>query len=316
MSTPITISIPDVVGDVAEQIKQQITQHAPADSVIVETYDTEPASTEEWITRIQYADGIVLGWKLPDEALDAASRLQVISFLGTGVADQVSIPSCTARGIKALNVSGYGDNAVAEHAIALLFAAWHQIPMLNTDVHSGTWTEVSRKELQGSTLGIIGYGGIGRRVAEIASSIGMHVKIWSRSLKAGTELAHGVVTPLKEVLSSSDAISVHLALNPETINFINEESFNAMQDGVVFINTARADVVDTEALVAALHKGKVVSTGVDVFSSEPVPANNPLLGAPNAILTPHIAYNTENAVKKLNEMGTANLIEHFWPRTR
>ncbi|HUH53105.1 MAG TPA: NAD(P)-dependent oxidoreductase [Microbacteriaceae bacterium] len=313
MSTKIKISLPDTVGEDATEIEQIIMSHAPADSVIVETYSEEPVNIQEWIDRTKDVDGIVLGWKYPDEALNAAKNMKAISFMGTGIADQLNLATCEERGIAAYNVTGYGDNAVAELAIALMFATWHKIPTLNNEVHSGTWTEVNRRELQGSTLGIIGYGGIGKRVAEIADCLGMHIKIWSRSLTPGSKLDHGEAATLDEVLASSDVVSVHLALNPETINFINAASFAKMKDGAVFLNTARADVVDTDALVEALKNGKIASAGVDVFSSEPVPADNPLLGIPNAVLTPHIGYNTENAVKKLHEIGTLNLVKHFWP---
>lgn len=309
----ITISIPDVVGDSADLIRSILERESPSDNLTVVTYPDEPASTAEWVRRIQYADGVILGWKLPDEALAAAERLAAISFLGTGAADQLSLPLCEERGIAVHTVSGYGDNAVAEHTIALLFAAWHQIPTLNSGVHAGQWVESSRRELRGSTLGIIGYGGIAQRVAAMADALGMYVRIWSRSLTPGAELPHGTASTLEDVLSLAHAVSVHLALTAETVGFIDESLLSQLRPGAIFLNTARAGVVDTDALVGALRDGRISQAGIDVFSEEPVAADNPLLGLPNAVLTPHIAYNTANAVRALNEMATRNLIRHFWP---
>lgn len=316
MNNVVKISIPDLVGDLAAEVEGIIRQHAPDGSVDIETYNAEPANTDEWIERTKDAHGVVLGWSIPDEALEAATQLKALTFFGTGIADQVSLPICEARGIRAYNVTGYGNNAVAEHTMALIFAAWHQVPALNNAVHAGNWPEVERREMRGSSLGIVGYGGIGKRVAELASGMGMDVRVWSRSLTPGTDIPHGTVHTLEEVLAESDALSVHLALNPKTHNFINATTFQAMKPGVVFVNTARGDIVDTDALVSALDQGIVATAAVDVFTSEPVSQDNPLLGMNNAILTPHIAYNTVNAVKSLTEFGTMNLVRHFWPDTQ
>lgn len=314
MSTKIKISIPNTAGEEGLLIADAVIAGAPADSVEVMTYDEDPQTTEEWIERTRDADAILLGWKIPDEAILAAENLKAISFFGTGIADQVSLPICEERGIATYNVSGYGDNAVAEHTIALLFTVWNQVSKLDAEVHSGGWSEPEREELRGSTLGIVGYGGIGKRVAELATLIGMNVKVWSRALEAGTKLAHGVAASLDEVLETSDAVSLHLALNPHTINFINADSFAKMKDGAILINTARGDVVNTDDLAAALKSGKLMGAGIDVFSSEPVPKDNPLIGLPGAVLTPHIGYNTTNAVTKLRALGIKNILDHFWSK--
>lgn len=313
MTDPITICLPDVHGNGAETIKEIILKHVPADKVTIRTFSSEPTSTAEWIERTEDADGIMLGWKLPYEALLAAGQLKAVSFLGTGIADQISLPTCDARSIATYVVSGYGDNAVAEHTIALLYSVWNSVPQLNSDVHAGSWPELTRTELLGSTLGIVGYGGIGRRVAEVAEAIGMRVLVYSRSLNAGDSLPQGTAATLDEVLSQSDAITLHLALRPDTRHFIDSDSFKKMKHGVVFLNTSRADIVDNEALGTALRSGRLRGAGVDVFSPEPVDPGNPLLGISQAVLTPHIGYNTDNAVAALMRLGTLNLIRHFWP---
>ena len=313
MSDEVIISIPDVHGEGLEAITGILHEHLAGESVDIRSFKTAPSSTDDWITRTQDAHGVILGWKFPDDALAATKDLRAVSFLGTGIADQISLPTCEEKGISTYVVSGYGDNAVAEHTLALLFSAWNSVPQLNASLHAGTWGVVSRTELRGSTLGIIGYGGIGQRVAEIASRIGMRVLVWSRSLKVGDTLPHGTVASFEDVLSQSDAVSVHLALRPETRHFIDASAFARMKPGVVFVNTARADIVDIEALVAALHEGRVRTTGIDVFSTEPAPLDDPLIGIPQAILTPHVGYNSENAVAALMRLGTINLIRHFWP---
>lgn len=313
MNARVVLSLPDLSSETAREVETHIREHAPKEGYEIRTYPEEPRNVQEWSERLEGVDGIVLGWKIPDEALKQAESLRAISFLGTGIADNVSLPLCEEKGIETYTVSGYGDNAVAEHTIALMLAAWHDITELNRATHSGAWNEVSRRELRGSTLGIIGYGGIGQRVAEIAVSFGLNVLVWSRSLTPGDTLAVGQAVALEELLERSDIVSVHLALNPETRGFMSGERLARLKPGAVLVNTARADVVDTEALANALQTGAISRAGIDVFSREPVAIDNPLLGVREAILTPHIAYNTENAVKKLNELGTLNLVRHFWP---
>jgi D-3-phosphoglycerate dehydrogenase len=285
----------------------------------VELHPNVPDSVDEWVRRTRAADAIILSWGLPTEVLRSAERLRVISFCGTGVSDHVDLNVAAERGIEVLPVRGYGDNAVAEHALGLLFSVLMRVPAADKAVRSGRWGDdpewesnwPPRWELRGKRVGVVGLGGIGRRFAELAAACGMEVVAWSRGTE-GVDQRMGIrLLSLRELFATSDAISLHLALNDDTKRMIDDTLLRSMKPSAVLINTARGGLVDTGALAAALDERRILGAGIDVFDSEPAEAGNPLLGSVHAVLTPHSGFNTLEASAELMRLAVKNVVDYF-----
>ena len=272
-----------------------------------------PANPQEWRERIEAADGVLLGWPLPSGVLSNCPNVQVVSFTGTGVTDAVDLEEAHKRGITVTNVTGYGDNAVAEHTVALLLSLVRDIPALDRSVRDGLWLSGEPAlELQGCRLGLVGFGGIGSRVAAIAKALGMEVVAWTRRPDPARAEAHGITfVPLEELIQTSDVVSVHVALTGETHRLIDGEMLAMLKPGAVLINTARGDVLDEEAVVAALLDGRLAGAALDVFIDEPLRADHPLRSLDRVVLTPHVAFNTQLAAQALMDRAVQNLIDHF-----
>jgi len=227
---------------------------------------------------------------MPTEEVDRCDALKHIVFLGTGPASYMSLADMAARGIKVHIIRNYGDTAVAEHTIALLLASCRDIARMDREVRAGTWVPHEGVQLLGKTLGVIGLGGIGGEVLRIGRGLGMEVIAWNRTSKPGAPLV-----PLDELLERSDVISMNLTLNDETRGFLGPAQFAAMKPGVIFVNTARAGLVDETALIAALRTGRIRHAGLDVFHAEPLKPDNPLARMENVTLTAHAAFRTLEA---------------------
>jgi D-3-phosphoglycerate dehydrogenase len=227
---------------------------------------------------------------MPTEFVDRCDALKHIVFLGTGPASYMSLADMAARHIKVHIIKGYGDTAVAEHTIALLLASCRDIARMDREVRAGTWTPHEGVQLLGKTLGVIGTGGIGGEVVRIGRGLGMEVIAWNRTPKPGAPLV-----PLDDLLTRSDVISMNLTLNDETRGFLGPAQFARMKPGVIFVNTARAGLVDEAAFIAALRSGRIRHAGLDVFHAEPLKPNNPLAAMANVTLTAHAAFRTLEA---------------------
>jgi D-3-phosphoglycerate dehydrogenase len=227
---------------------------------------------------------------MPTPLVDQCDALKHVVFLGTGPASYMSLADLAARNIKVHIIKGYGDTAVAEHSIALLFAACRDIARMDREVRAGTWTPYEGVQLLGKTLGVIGLGGIGSEVARIGRGMGMEVIAWNRTPKPGAALM-----PLDELLARSDVISMNLTLNDETRGFLKAEHFARMKPGVIFVNTARAGLVDEAAFLDALGNGPIRHAGLDVFHDEPLKPDHPLARMQNVTLTAHAAFRTLEA---------------------
>jgi D-3-phosphoglycerate dehydrogenase len=223
------------------------------------------------------------------------------------------MPEAVAQGITICNTPGYGDNAVAEHALALLFAVARNIPRLDRTLRTEGWNQLDPGfELRGKKLGLIGLGGIGSRMAELAGALGMEVLAWTRNLSPERARRSGVTfAPLETVLGESDVISLHLLLTPETQNLLGAAELDRMKPGAVFINTARAELVDEAALIARLRAGRIAAAGIDVYLKEPLPNNHPLLCLDNVVATPHVGFNTPEATMTMVDFGIDNLVQYF-----
>jgi len=229
---------------------------------------------------------------MPTDQMRACTRLKHVIFLGTGARSYMNPEELAALGITVHTIKGYGDTAVAEHAIALMWAGARGIAMMDRDIRDGGWPRSEGVQLTGKTLGLVGFGGIAAEVARIATGSGMHVLAWNR----GPKSHHGVTfVPLPELLAASDVVSVHLLLTDETRGLISRQRIAEMRRGAILVNTARGAIVDEDAMVAALQSGHLAHAALDVFAIEPLPPGHPLTGLDNVTLSAHSAFRTPEA---------------------
>jgi D-3-phosphoglycerate dehydrogenase len=242
---------------------------------------------------------------LPTDIARQCGGLKHVVFLGTGARSYMNPEELGELGIAVHLIKGYGDTAVAECAIALMWAAARGIAKMDREMRAGNWLREDGMQLTGKTLGLIGFGGIAAEVARIALGSGMKVIAWNRSPKqfAGVEFV-----PLDAVLAQSQVVSLHLLLNDETRGFLSRERIDAMKPGVILVNTARAAMVDEAAMIEALKSGHIRHAGLDVFNTEPLPADHPLTKIPNVTLSAHSAFRTPEA--------SENLIHAAWEHCR
>jgi D-3-phosphoglycerate dehydrogenase / 2-oxoglutarate reductase len=238
--------------------------------------------------------------QLPTEAMRACTSLKHVIFLGTGARSYMNPEELAALGITVHIIKGYGDTAVAEHSIALMWAAARGLAGMDRGMRAGNWIRTEGMELTGKTLGLLGFGGIAAEVARIAAGSGMRVLAWNRSPKT----APGVTfVDLDTLLAESQVLSVHLLLNDETRGFLSAERLARLRKGTILMNTARAAVVDEAAMIAALQSGHLRHAALDVFNTEPLPAGHVLTTLPNVTLSAHSAFRTPEASDKLIRMA-------------
>ena len=245
--------------------------------------------------------------------IDACPNLRAIAVLATGY-NIVDTVYARTKDISVMNVPVYGTDNVAQYAIALLLEVCSQVGHHDRSVHAGEWTrsidfcywQKPLIEVSGKTAGIIGFGRIGQAVARILAAMNVRVLAYSRSERAeGRALADYV--PLDTLFQKSDFIFLHCPLTPETDGIINAANIAKMKDGVIIVNNGRGQLIVEKDLAAALTRGKVAYAAVDVASSEPIAAENPLLHAPNCIITPHISWATKEARERIMQMTADNV---------
>jgi D-3-phosphoglycerate dehydrogenase len=229
---------------------------------------------------------------MPTELIAQCPQLRHIVFLGTGAASYMNIAELKDRGITVHTIKGYGDTAVAEHTIALMFAAARDVARMDRGIRGGVWMPQEGMQLFGKTLGVIGLGGIGREVVRMAKGLGMEVIAYNRTPQADAGVR---LVDLDTLLAASDVVSLNLVLNDETRGFLDAARIARMKPGVILINTARGALVDEAALIAALASGHIRHAGLDVFHSEPLKADHPLAHLPNVTVTAHAAFRTQEA---------------------
>ncbi len=242
---------------------------------------------------------------LPTDIAKRCTGLKHVVFLGTGARSYMNPEELADLGIAVHLIKGYGDTAVAECAIALMWTAARGIAKMDREMRAGNWLREDAMQLTGKTLGLIGFGGIAAEVARIALGSGMKVIGWNRSPKQfpGVEFVS-----IDRLLAQSDVASLHLLLNDETRGFLSRERIQAMKPGVILINTARGAVVDEAAMIEALKSGHIRHAGLDVFNTEPLPVDHPLTNIPNVTLSAHSAFRTPEA--------SENLIHAAWEHCR
>jgi D-3-phosphoglycerate dehydrogenase len=242
---------------------------------------------------------------LPTDIARRCSGLKHVVFLGTGARSYMNPEELAELGIEVHLIKGYGDTAVAECAIALMWAAARGIAEMDREMRAGNWLREDGMQLTGKTLGLIGFGGIAAEVARIALGSGMRVIAWNRSTKTYPGV-HFV--DLNTLLVASHVVSLHLLLNDETRGFLTRQRIAAMRPGVILVNTARGAMVDEAAMIDALKSGHIRHAGLDVFNIEPLPVDHPLTKLPNVTLSAHSAFRTPEA--------SENLIAAAWEHCR
>lgn len=235
---------------------------------------------------------------LPTAIARRCTGLRHVVFLGTGARSYMDPEELAASGIQVHIIKGYGDTAVAEAAIALMWAAARNLARMDREMRAGSWLREDGMQLTGKTLGLIGYGGIGAEVARIAAGSGMHVLAWNRTPRTAP---HATFTTLEHLLPASDVVSLHLLLTEETRGFLSRARIAQMKRGAILVNTARGDLVDEQAMIEALTSGHLRHAALDVFAVEPLPAGHPLTTLPNVTLSAHSAFRTPEASDNLVE---------------
>lgn len=277
-------------------------------------YDQIPTDPASVIACIGDAQVVVVN-KTPigRAVMDACPGVKCFCILATGY-NIIDVNYARTRGISVCNVPAYGTDAVAQFTIALLLEICSQVALHDRTVHEGKWQnspqwcywECPLVELAGKTLGIIGFGRIGRQVGRIARAMGMRVLAYSPSECAeGREI--GTYVDLPQLLAQSDVVSLHCPQFPETEGIINRETIARMKDGAILLNASRGGLVVEQDLADALERGKLSAAGVDVVSEEPIRADNPLLRAPNCIITPHIAWAARECRQRIIDTTADNI---------
>jgi D-3-phosphoglycerate dehydrogenase len=242
---------------------------------------------------------------LPTDIARKCAGLKHVVFLGTGARSYMNPEELAELGIAVHLIRGYGDTAVAESAVALMWASARVLAQMDREMRAGNWLREDGMQLTGKTLGLIGFGGIAAEVARIAHGSGMRVIAWNRTAKTypGVDFVD-----LNTLLVASHVVSLHLLLNDETRGFLSRERIASMRPGVILINTARGALVDEQAMIDALKSGHIRHAGLDVFNIEPLPVDHPLTKLPNVTLSAHSAFRTPEA--------SENLIGAAWEHCR
>ena len=278
-------------------------------------YDrTSLTDEQEAIDRIGDAE-IVFTNKTPvtRAVLDACPNIRFISVLATGY-NIVDVAYAREKGIPVANVPTYGTASVSQFSIALLLEICHHIGHHSESVHQGNWAtckdwcywDYPLIELEGKTIGIIGFGRIGMQEGRVAKALGMNVLAYDiYPSDAGREIAEYV--SLDELYERADVITLHCNLTPENTKMINRDSIAKMKDGVILINNARGQLIDEQDVADALNSGKIAAAGLDVVYTEPIREDNPLLGAKNCIITPHISWAPIESRQRIMDCSVQNL---------
>lgn len=281
----------------------------------VDVYDGKGAPTSEELSSLaQNADALIcmITDKVDQALLAACPNLQAVSTMSVGV-DHIDVAALTAKNIPIGNTPGVLVETTADLAFALLMAASRRIVEADNYVRAGSWTEQTKwapdmflgKDISGATLGIIGLGEIGRAVAKRGAGFNMRVIGWTQS---GRQVEGIEALSFDEVLKQSDFVSINVALVDATRNLIDHKALRLMKEDAILINTARGGIVDEHALAEALRQNKLAAAGIDVFSSEPITPDNPLLKLTNVVVAPHIGSASTATRSKMASIAVANIM--------
>ncbi len=276
---------------------------APFSAEIVDARIRERRIPDEWLPRLPEFDAVISSGKpLGVRELSQLHRCRIVVRRGVGF-DTIDIPAATALKIPVANVPDYGTEEVATHAMALLLLAARRLDLYMAAVHAGKWNALGAGELHrlvGRTLGIVGYGRIGRAVARRAPGFGLRVVACDPYAPDDGGVPR---VSFAELLATSDYVSIHTPLTAETRRMFDAAALAAMKPGAILVNTARGPIVDPDALLAALRSGKLAAAALDVHDVEPVPADHPLLREPNFLPTPHSAFYTVESAADMRRLA-------------
>lgn len=258
---------------------------------------------DEILAVAREADGLLVTYaKVPAQVIEQLTRCKIIARFGIGV-DNVDIDAATRAGIMVSNVPEYCEDEVSDHAMALLLALIRKIPFADRKTHAGSWSMpavVPIHRIRGRLLGLIGFGKIPRLVAAKAQAFGLRVQTYDPFITAEVTEKLGVrLVSLPELLGSSDYVSIHAPLTPDTHRMFNANAFRQMKRGALLVNTARGPLVDVEDLIAALEAKQIGGAGLDVLPEEPPPDNSRLRGRDDVVLTPHTGFYSEESMVEL-----------------
>jgi len=267
------------------------------------------------VERINDAEIVIVNkTKIDKRVLDACPEIRYIGVLATGY-NNVDTEYARKRRILVANVPNYGTLAVGQFAIALLLEICHRIGHHDKAVHEGRWTnnidwcfwDYPLIELSGKTMGIIGFGRIGKTTGRIGKALGMKIIAYTRHPQVADKKEVEFITELDNFFAQADVVVLHCPLFPETKEIINKTNIEKMKDGVIIINNSRGGLINEKDLAEALKSGKVYAAGLDVVESEPIGKENPLLTAPNCIITPHISWAAKESRKRLLNIAVENV---------
>ena len=280
----------------------------------ITVYKECPNDNEEIIKRAKDAEILLLCYtKITRDLIENLPKLKYIGVLSTGF-DSIDLEAAKENGIVVTNVPAYGTDAVAQFALSLLLEITTRVGHHDREVKKGRWSkegfwyfgDFPLIELTGKTIGIMGLGKIGLAVAKIYKAMGMNVLAYNRSQNDEAKAFVKYVTK-DEIYEKSHIIDLHLPLNDETKDIINEESISKMKNGVIIINTARGGLIDEKALMKGLDSGKIFAAGIDVNKTEPINDDNPLLTYDNIIITPHMGWGPVETRQRLLEIAIDNI---------
>ena len=284
-----------VDGDAASgRIFERLAQQGDPSVRIHLDPDVDPKTIPDVLAGAEIA--IIDHSYLPTDVAKRCAGLKHVVFLGTGARSYMNPEELAEAGIAVHTIKGYGDTAVAECAMALMWESARGIARMDREMRKGAWLRTESMQLTGKTLGLIGFGGIGAEVARMASGIGMRVIAWNRTPKA---TANVTFVDIDTLLKESHVVSMHLLLNDETRGFLSRERIAAMKKGAILVNTARAALVDEAAMIEALNSGHLRHAGLDVYMVEPLPDDHVLKTIGNVTLSAHSAFRTPEASDNL-----------------
>ena len=295
----------DCYGHLAERLTPEMTHTVPDLTV----WYSQPENEDELIDRLAGRRHVLVYMAyMSERVLRASPCLKSIAYLSSGLATHGDLDSADALGIRFEGVRGYGDRAVAEHAVTLALSGLKRIAEMDRSVRSGSFELTRTAEFAGKTFGVLGLGGIGREVARIAHALGANVIAWTPSgMLRNTPVD---LVSMDTVFKRADIVSLHLSLTPESHGIVGSSQFAQCKPGMILVNTARGQLVDEAALLDALESGKVGHAALDVFACEPLPVDHPFCSIRNVTLTPHSAWLTTEAIDRLLEAGLALLHRH------
>ncbi len=307
MTPPLRIVVPDDAPPALAGTPVEARLRALGDVTLYDSIASDPATLAERLQGAHVAVNIRSSSPFSADVVAACPELRYVAVLGVGV-DNVDLAACGDRGVVVTNTPGHSTLAVAEHALGLALAVARALPQNDRAVREGSWARSPVVQLAGKTLGVVGAGPIGKRMAELGRSLGMEVLAWT--FRPSTDRAEefgAPFVPLEELLRSADVVSLHLPISERSRGLLGRRELSLMKPTALLVNTARGAIVDEEALAEALREGRLAGAGLDAYSEEPLPLGHPLAALDNVVLSPHNAAMTPEAGLRGLEMVAENI---------